>query len=172
MVLDLAFIVFSSLTLCRIFVEQADNVNGRLPTLRQAVLFTPPLPPLKISAIKNLGIALMDKIELLWESRWWPPTVDSIDIASSESTPTYHPWPWFYEPTDAGPRAILVCFITGSFAEEVEAMDETQVVARCIEVLREAFPTSNVPEPSATHITRWGCDAFSAGSWTYYAKVS
>eukprot|EP00811_Abedinium_folium_P032575 NODE_5609_length_1753_cov_3.156827.p1 GENE.NODE_5609_length_1753_cov_3.156827~~NODE_5609_length_1753_cov_3.156827.p1 ORF type:complete len:470 (-),score=125.96 NODE_5609_length_1753_cov_3.156827:246-1655(-) len=135
-----------------------------------SVAFVPPAPLEKARAVNALGVALMDKVELLWEQRWWPEVVGVIDIASEDSTPTRHPWPWFVEPP-GGPTT-LVCFVTGAFAEEVEMMDDATVSASCTAALRRAFPEASVPQPRALHVMRWGRDPHAAGSWTYYAAGS
>jgi hypothetical protein len=117
----------------------------------------------------------MDKVEIVWNQRWWPAHVTSITIASLASSPTYHPWPWFLEPLAARNHPLgwgtLVCYITGQFAEEVEAMEESAVIASAVAALRQACQC-HVPEPLEVHITRWGKDSFARGSWTYYATNS
>jgi len=141
-----------------------------------SIRFDPPLPQRKAEAMSKLGLALMDKVELLWERRWWPRCAGSLRISSRESSSTYHPWPWFLEPKAARNHplgwGVLVCFVTGRFAEELEAMDDESVVSRCVAALRRAFPDSCVPMPRAAHVTRWGREPCSLGSWTYYAKGS
>merc|ERR1711924_255691 len=114
-------------------------------------------------------------VEIVWNQRWWPADVTSIFIASLASSPTYHPWPWFLEPPAARNHplgwATLVCYITGQFAEEVEAMDKSAVTASALAALRQAFQC-HVPEPLAVHVIGWGKDSCARGSWTYYATNS
>lgn len=141
-----------------------------------SVRFHPELPAPKASSMAALGVALMDKVEVLWDRRWWPEGVGSIRIASRASMPCYHPWPWFLEPPAARQHtlgwAVLVCFVTGQFAEEVEAMEDGVVADACVAALRRAHPGVSVPEPRAVHVTRWGRDVHALGSWTYYAAGS
>jgi len=119
-----------------------------------AVKFAPPLPARKLEAFARLGTCLMNKVEMLWERRWWPDSVSAICIASLESTPTYHPWPWFIEPTAARKHplgwATLVCFVTDHFATEVEAMDDAAVTLSAVAALRNAC-RCDMPEPRAVH---------------------
>eukprot|EP00928_Gymnodinium_smaydae_P070327 TRINITY_DN5417_c2_g1_i2.p1 TRINITY_DN5417_c2_g1~~TRINITY_DN5417_c2_g1_i2.p1 ORF type:complete len:577 (+),score=49.67 TRINITY_DN5417_c2_g1_i2:245-1732(+) len=140
------------------------------------VHFQPELPPSKIEAINTLGTALMDKVELLWHRRWWPGHIGSFQIASMESTPTFHPWPWFCEPPQMRKHplgwAVLVCYVTGRFAEYVESLTDDEAVLHCLAALQSAFPDKHVPQPAETHITRWGRDEFAHGSWTYFAVGS
>lgn len=139
------------------------------------VSFSPPLPANKQVAIARLGVGLMDKIELLWDRRWWPSNVGSLRIASLDSTPTYHPWPWFLEPPESRNHplgwAVLVCFVTGNFAKEIESMDDHIVGATCARALGRAF-SCEVPQPKALHVTRWGQDPCSRGAWTFIAAHS
>eukprot|EP01062_Namystynia_karyoxenos_P044156 TRINITY_DN32426_c0_g1_i1.p1 TRINITY_DN32426_c0_g1~~TRINITY_DN32426_c0_g1_i1.p1 ORF type:complete len:516 (+),score=116.03 TRINITY_DN32426_c0_g1_i1:67-1548(+) len=137
-----------------------------------SVRFVPQLPPRQLSAIAALGISVMDKVELRWEKRWWPPEVGCITVASHESTPVRHPWPWFLQPIAPGAQAVLVCFVTGQFAEEVEGMADADVAAACAAALRRAMPACEVPEPAGVHVTRWLRDPYSQGSWTYYQAGS
>uniref|UniRef100_A0A7S4SWC3 Amine oxidase domain-containing protein n=1 Tax=Alexandrium monilatum TaxID=311494 RepID=A0A7S4SWC3_9DINO len=138
-----------------------------------AVSFAPPLPACKAEAVARLGVTLMDKVELLWETRWWARSVGSLRIASTESSLTFHPWPWFVEPKAARGHplgyAVLVCFVTGRFAEELAVLEVQEVEGRCLEALRHAFPATDIPKPAAVHATRWGRDPCSLGSWTYLA---
>jgi len=140
------------------------------------VRFQPQLPTCKLNAINKLGVAMMDKVELLWTKRWWPTEVSFLSIASLQSTPTFHPWPWFYEPSSMRKHplgyAVLVCYVTGQFAAHIEAMEDAEVVAECVAALSAAFPSQAVTAPVEAHITRWGLDKFSCGSWTYFAVGS
>merc|ERR1712187_400038 len=64
--------------------------------------------------------------------------------------------------------AVLVCFLTGSFAEEVESMDNQTATRTCLDSLRRAFPNHHIPEPRSVHMTRWKQDPFSQGAVTFY----
>jgi polyamine oxidase len=140
------------------------------------VRFEPELPPCKVEAIHTLGISLMDKVELLWHKRWWPSHINSFEIASMDSTPTFHPWPWFYEPAPMRKHplgwAVLVCYVTGHFAEHVESLSDAEAISHCVATIRSAFPAEDVPFPAEAHVTRWGRDELAHGSWTYFAVGS
>jgi len=51
-------------------------------------------------------------------------------------------------------------------------MANEDIVSKCIASLRRAFPDVCVPMPRAAHVTRWGQEPCSLGSWTYYVKDS
>lgn len=140
-----------------------------------AVNFSPPLPQEKKASIARLGVALMNKVELVWTKRWWPEDTTSIVICALDSTPTYHPWPWFFEPPSARKHplgwATLVCFLTGQFAEDIEGMSDADIAHSAVAALVQACGC-DVPEPKAVNATKWGTDPFSRGSWTYFATNS
>eukprot|EP01065_Artemidia_motanka_P039228 TRINITY_DN4809_c0_g1_i2.p1 TRINITY_DN4809_c0_g1~~TRINITY_DN4809_c0_g1_i2.p1 ORF type:complete len:491 (+),score=33.17 TRINITY_DN4809_c0_g1_i2:71-1543(+) len=136
-----------------------------------SIHFSPPLPSAHTDAIASMGIAVMDKIELRWKNRWWPESVRGIDVASCASTPTWHPWPWFHEPLEARGLPILVCFVTGAFAEEVESMTDEAVAEKCTAALQSAMRCP-VPSPEAVYVTRWLRDPHSQGSWSYFSVGS
>jgi len=47
-------------------------------------------------------------------------------------------------------------------------MDATEVVKEVTRVLRLMFGQEKVPNPTASHITRWGSDPYAKMSWTFF----
>ena len=97
--------------------------------------------------------------------------------------PTWHVWPSFhiesfldYESERNGikPGNVLLCYLTGVFAESMESKSDEEVMQNCIQFLRRSFNdvATNIPDPIAFKMTRWKCDPFSRGSWTILPKDS
>ena len=147
-----------------------------------SITFEPELPPPLIKSIQSLGVAVRNKIELLFPTRWWPETVGRITLACAhlQQTPTYHPYTTFIVESASGPDTdsdnpnILVCYVAGEFAKETEQKTNEQIQVECMAVLRQADLALDqvIPDPIALHVTRWLRDPFSRGSWTFYGKGS
>ena len=77
----------------------------------------------------------------------------------------------FLNATEQAGVPVIVAFITGRSALELELATEDKVVRRCLEKL-ERIATHRgmpMPRPTATYMTRWGQDAFARGSYSYVA---
>lgn len=158
-----------------IYHAQACIVTLPLGVLKQkAVNFVPPLPDSVTRSISLLGVVRMEKLELSWSHRWWPDAVKSIVMLSEVSTATAHPWPWFHEPQGmrSEGKAVLVCYLTGQFAEQMVKLGSEEAGAKCVAALRRAFPEVAIPDPVAVHLTSWTSSPHSLGSWTIFAAGS
>jgi len=146
--------------------------------------FQPELPlPLQTS-IRSLGIAVRNKIELLFPTRWWPEHIGRIKLACThlQQSPTYHPYTTFIVESAASSSAekdddynpnILVCYVAGAFAEETEQKPNAQIQTEIMTVLRQAqLADTTLPDPISIHVTRWLSDPYSRGSWTFYRHGS
>uniref|UniRef100_A0A7S4K7A5 Amine oxidase domain-containing protein n=1 Tax=Odontella aurita TaxID=265563 RepID=A0A7S4K7A5_9STRA len=148
-------------------------------------IFRPPLPEAVTTAVRSLGIAVMNKFELAFDMRWWPEEVGRLNIGTSLycHTPIYHPFSMFLvesASTTKNPQApnVLVCYLTGEFAKQAELWSDNEIHGRCMKALRLANFSSmkgfakHIPDPTYVHMTRWHSDPFSKGSWTFIAKNS
>jgi len=162
------------------------------------IRFDPPLPPTLVRSIQSLGIAVMNKVELSFSSRWWPRHLKRLTVASYLQTPTYHPWTTFFvedssckvnnnnnnggkknylenKPQQQQQQHVLVCYLAGAFAKEAERMSNERIQKECMAVLRGAeFPgcLHPIPDPTGVHTTRWFQDPLSLGCWTFLGKGS
>lgn len=153
-----------------------------------SIIFNPELPPPLVKSIQSLGIAVRNKIELLFPTRWWPETIGRITLACThlDQTPTYHPYSTFIvestsdsqndDSNDNANPNILVCYVAGEFAKETEQKTNEQIQEECMAVLREADLIAEdqppIPDPIGLHVTGWLQDQYSRGSWTFYGKGS
>jgi monoamine oxidase len=148
------------------------------------VKFDPPLHSTLQRSIQRLGVSVRNKVELLFPVRWWPENIGRITIACThmKQTPTYHPFTTFIVESAASPSDsaspvpnILVCYVAGEFARETEQKKDEQIQDECMTVLRAAdlcSGGSEIPDPTAIHVTRWFQDQYSQGSWTFFGKGS
>lgn len=148
---------------------------------QQNLVFDPPLPDQLSSSLSRLSMFHMTKIEMLFPARWWPKGTGALDVSSytldtslEKKADHQHihgdiPWAkWIVELDDP---AIIVCYATGDFSEQVETLTNDDVQSQAIEALRNAFVyqgsnISSIPDPVQTYCSRWNSDPRSRGSWT------
>ncbi|KAJ3293198.1 hypothetical protein HK104_004664 [Borealophlyctis nickersoniae] len=66
---------------------------------------------------------------------------------------------------------ILVSFISGQAAREMEKEDDRTIVSKAMMVLSRIFRSEQpLPQPIETIVTRWSRDEFAHGSYSYIAK--
>lgn len=140
------------------------------------LIFDPPLPERLTSSLSRLAMCLMNKIEILFPSRWWPEGSGTLNVASYASAGSDFPLgdiPWAEWIVENDDPAILVCYATGAFAEHIEAMTNEEVQNQAVEALKRAFMHNDsrivsIPNPVCTNVTRWRSDPLSRGSWTFF----
>ncbi|KAJ3037487.1 hypothetical protein HDV00_001662 [Rhizophlyctis rosea] len=156
------------------------------------IAFDPPLPLWKQKAIDNLEMGLFNKLVLVFPRMFWPNK--SGDVFGSLSNPaegktrgevaakggSYDPAAyasvrgrlflfWNLYPTTKLP--ILVAFISGEAAREMENKDDKTIVSEAMSTLSTIFPRETpLPSPIETIVTRWSRDEFARGSYSYVAK--
>jgi len=128
---------------------------------QEAILFTPRLPEAKYTAIKRLGMGLLDKVALRFERPFWP----KMHILAF-LTDRADQWPDVFnlEPTCGHP--VLVAFKSGSAALADEQNSDEELVAALMKQLRSAFGPKTI-EPTGSHVTRWAADPLAGGSYSY-----
>lgn len=55
-------------------------------------------------------------------------------------------------------KPALVILSAGPFAEQMETMSDTEIVAQALVVLRSIFGAENVPDPSDSAVSKWKSD--------------
>jgi len=135
---------------------------------RKIVKFIPSLSHQKRNAISRLGVALMNKVVLLFRHRFWKDSTAVIGYVAAEKGK----YPFILNLWRETKHNILVCFLTCDFARKAEKLSDKQTVAGVLQVLRGMYGTKAVPEPTATLVTRWGQDPFCFGSWSFMAVGS
>jgi len=134
---------------------------------RQAVRFTPALPPEKRTAIAALGMGLLNKLFLRFDRIFWPAAFDWHEYLSAEKG-RWSEWVSFAK-VEATP--LLLGFSAAARGRELEAWDDRRVVADAMAVLRIMFGRT-IPEPVAFQRTRWAADPFAGGAYSFNAVGS
>ncbi len=129
----------------------------------QAITFDPPLPDTKLAGIANVGVGTVEKIIMMFDRPFWRTRTDKPRSLFYISD-VLGEFPAFVDSTTSAGCPTLVAFLTG---EQVEAMatDPQPFIERAGEVLKEIFPDT-YRAPTAVHVTGWGVDPFSLGSYS------
>lgn len=129
----------------------------------QAIEFDPPLPATKIEAIENVGVGVVEKIIMTFDQSFWrskPAKPRSLFYISD----VLGDFPAFVDSTDSAGCPTLVAFLAGQQVIDM-AQDPQSFIERAGEVLEEMFPDV-YRAPTAVHVTKWGTDPYSLGSYS------
>lgn len=148
---------------------RADRVIVTVPlgVLKQnAIRFTPALPDDKQTAIERLGMGLLNKQFLRFQSPFWPVETDWHECLKRDPGR----WSQWLSLERAG-SPVLIGFSAGDDARQVESLDDRAIVSEAMATLRTMFGSAT-PEPIATQVTRWSRDPFAFGSYSFSAVGS
>ncbi|MCI0585200.1 MAG: FAD-dependent oxidoreductase [Planctomycetes bacterium] len=127
------------------------------------IAFDPPLPASKLAAIGRLDMGNLEKVILRFEEPFWR----KHGAAFLYIAETPGEFPGFTDWTDAAGAPTLVCLYGGRSARDVlDKWEDEEIAPRAIQALREIFG-ADVPDPIATHVTRWRDDPWTLGSYSY-----
>lgn len=129
------------------------------PTSPEHVQFAPPLPLAKQQAIQELGCGLLNKCAISFSHVFWP---DSEFLGLAKNEHSY----LVLNATKYTGKPILIFMYGGSFAKEVEAWTDSDIVEDCLDVLRRIVG-KEIPQPVDYCTTRWGKEQYSRMSFTY-----
>ncbi|MFO0612314.1 MAG: FAD-dependent oxidoreductase [Polyangiaceae bacterium] len=125
------------------------------------VSFDPPLPEAKRAALGVMGMDVLQKVYLRFDSVFWPEDVEVFGrIAADGEFVSLHNIAFHAH------QPILMFFNAGTFARKVEKMTDEAVRALATKHLREMFG-AETPEPSSCFVTRWGEDPWALGSYAH-----
>ncbi len=145
-------------------VFEADFAVVSLPLgvlKKGAVAFSPPLPSVKRDAIRELGMGVLNKAALRFPRVFWPNLDKFQNIA--ETKDDFHEFLNWHKYSG---QPVLVAFSAGSFARQVEALADREIIGRIMAILRRWWG-AGVPEPNGFKITRWSRDPHVYGSYSY-----
>ncbi|KAG5877916.1 hypothetical protein JTB14_020955 [Gonioctena quinquepunctata] len=128
-------------------------------------LFVPELPAYKVNSIEHIALGTVNKILLRFPTKWWPndskgfsllwTEEDRMKLAneiSSEGPTNGMGWSWlvdvfgFYV-IDSHPR-VLLGWVVGKMAAEVERLSDEEVTRGCLFLLRKFVGDKfDIPEP-------------------------
>lgn len=139
----------------------ADKIICTLPTFAmQKIEWLPALPAEKISAIKSLQYARINKHPVLFNEKFWPEDFDMI---------TDLPAHYFYNATknQPGSKGVLMSYTIGDKAAVVANQQDAFHSSIINQALKPAF--GDVQQKIISHSNYyWGNDEFSRGAYALY----
>jgi monoamine oxidase len=129
---------------------------------RGSVAFDPPLPAAMQTAIRRMGMGLLNKLYLRFPTAFWPEEPHLFGYIAERKGE----WAEWLNLAKYGDAPVLLGFNAGSYGRRLEGLTDTQTVAAAMTVLRTMFGSS-VPEPEGFLISRWAADPFAGGSYSY-----
>ena len=133
----------------------------------KAITFEPPLPIPKQQAIDALGMGVLDKLYLRFETAFWKPQSDWLERLSTK-TGRWSEWVDF---AHVAQKPILLGFNAADDARSVEGLSDAQIIEDAMLTLREMFG-ADIPAPVDAQVTRWAADPFAFGSYSFNAVGS
>mgnify|MGYP001047736483 CR=1 FL=1 len=130
---------------------------------KETILFEPPLPDWKRNAINQMGIGVMNKLVLRFPHNFWDRKIEGILHASNQRRGRFR-----FTLCLPPPANILILFVTGSFARELELLTDEQILEEALTFLRTIFPHKQIPHPINYKFTRWLQDPLAYGSYSNF----
>ncbi|CAF0964816.1 unnamed protein product [Rotaria sordida] len=129
------------------------------------IIFDPPLPEDKQSAIDRVGFGNLNKVVLCFDKIFWDAnhTLFAHVNASTSSRGELFLFWCFTKPP------VLIALVAGDAANVVECATDDVIIGRTLVVLRNIFGSVTVPSPKESLVTRWKSDPFARGSYSYVA---
>jgi monoamine oxidase len=146
-------------------VFEADYAVITLPLgvlKKGTVNFSPTLPPAKLSAIRRLGMGLLNKLYLRFPEVFWDEDGDFIGYISPRKG-EWNEWLNVYKYIG---QPILVGFNAGVYGRQIENLTDEALVAPAMKTLQTVYDGA-IPQPEAWLISRWANDPFAWGSYSY-----
>ena len=133
----------------------------------QKIAFVPALPTRKLQAIQNINFGILNKVIMVFPERFWDNKLDTFGLIQPEKIDRGKYF-LFYTSCEEGDGNVLIALIAGNAALEAEAREADEVVSEVMESLRKIFDKKNtrVPSPISYHLTRWGSDPNTYGSYS------
>ncbi|KAG5925929.1 hypothetical protein E4U42_003809 [Claviceps africana] len=130
----------------------------------QAVVFDPPLPEWKRTAISKFSMGTYTKLFMQFNETFWPDETQYFLYASPTKRGHYPVWQSL-EGFLPGSH-ILFATVVNDESYRVEQQTDEQTKAEMMDVLRQMFPNVTVPEPTAFLYPRWTKMPWAYGSYS------
>lgn len=127
-----------------------------------SVQFSPPLPQRKMTAVRNMGMGLLNKVYLRFPAVFWDKAPDLLGYMGDNKGE----WAEWLNINKVTGQPVLLCFNAGNYGRQLESFTDEKIVAEAMTVLRTMYGTA-VPNPEAWLITRWASDPLAGGSYSY-----
>lgn len=145
----------------------ADQVVVTLPLgvmKSNDVKFSPSLPQNKQDALSRLGMGVLNKCYLRFDSAFWPHDADWLQYVTAQHG-YWTEWVSFQRTTHT---PVLLGFNAADQGLEMESWTDDQLVQSAMDTLRTLFG-SRIPNPIGYLITRWAADPYAKGSYSFNA---
>ncbi|KAM8924588.1 peroxisomal N(1)-acetyl-spermine/spermidine oxidase [Pelodytes ibericus] len=166
----------------------ADHVIVTVPLglLKERVesFLSPPFPPKKAQAIKNIGFGTNNKIFLEFKEPFWDSDCETIQVVWEGVSPLIEPkrnltqdWvkklPGFIvlQPSEKIGH-VLLAFIAGEESEFMETLTDDKILSDMTALLRQVTGNPALPPPIRILRTQWHSNPFTRGSYSYVAVGS
>ena len=131
------------------------------------IKFVPPLPNWKQEVIDSMEMGLLNKCAMQWENEddmvWSEPSGSHFELVTTEAE-TSGKWTHFYNPSSFKGKPVLIGFIAGNDAREMESQTDHEVLDDVMQSLRTMYP--NITRPDKVFISRWGRDKNVLGTYS------
>jgi len=144
---------------------KADIVVVTLPLgmlKHNVVRFVPELPSNKVEAINKVSIGTLNKVFLYFEKSFWPDDGYFFEYFKDD----YRNMMLFESFSTIGNKNVLLAFLAGKQAREIENMDTNTVQDLVINELKSMFGNS-ISEPKDICKTSWHTDPFALGAYPH-----
>jgi monoamine oxidase len=148
-------------------VFYADAVIVTLPLgilKKNLVSFSPALPDNKQQAIQRLGMGIFNITALKFPTAFWPEKTPAIYFTPSRDLPITI----FFNAYRFTQQPILIGYSGGEYARQLEALSDSELIEKTMRGFKSVWG-STIPKPESWINTRWSCDPFSYGSFSYVA---
>lgn len=147
---------------------EADYVIVTVPLgvlKKEKIAFTPALPEEKANAINALGMGVLNKVYLKFDSVFWDQDITNLSkVSAAKGQFSY----WInLAPATGVP--ILTAFNAADYGKQVELLSDEQIIEQTMANLKLMYG-EEIPQPAGHLITRWNSDEFSYGSYSYVPK--
>ncbi len=131
---------------------------------REALRFSPGLPPDRLAAIGRLGFGRFEKVALRFEEPFWRAAGFPHLMIFPRDPDEWITWVMGLDAFGAGPA--LVFFVFHSDAGRIIDRGQDGAVRWALGLLGEAIGTP-CPEPVEVAVTSWGTDPYTGGAYTH-----
>jgi monoamine oxidase len=130
---------------------------------KNVVGFSPALPTAKQQAINKLGVNVVNKFILTWDTAFW----DNSNLFIGYTPETRGKFNYFVNVKNYTPSLnALMTFAVGKFGLESEALSDADVTKQIMEHLRAIYG-NKIPEPKTMLRTKWGQNPNAYGAYSF-----
>ena len=135
-------------------------------------MFQPPLPKKKQEAIQDIGFGRVNKIFLKYEKPFWVEGNGGVYMGWKTCELGNKDSKWYkhifgFDEVMNNPN-VLVAWISGTGAEELEKLEDQEVKQTCTELLRIFLKDPSVPYPEDILRSQWISNPHTLGSYSYW----